>query len=419
MLMLAVSQPCYCQIGKAATKAAKVLSKRGSRKAAGEATEKAIKVGEKAAAKGTSKAVELTAKELAEESARMTISHTAEKSLTTRASRRVLRKETMMVERGGMSKAFRQGLEHNAIKNSGKAVVKGAEETITARSARELTGRTIKKEFGSFESREALQEAGRKQLKRRGELATNKKVAIRAARTVTGQDALKLLDDTPLLKKQIMEMGSNPKLSPTLFSPSNLQIEQAGRHRIISFKGTNTKIEVKGNKIYAKGGSTSTNGAMNEFLNNPLPNSTYNVDKFSIFTTDAQGKTIFSECHSSELSKSVSRSNLASQNQVPLVEAKGGKRGIHDSGHIQQHSTGGQNESINLLPMRASKQRGGQWANFEKIERDAITEGKDVWSRKWITYKSDGSFSIKAELKINDPTTGKTKTVKRTFSDLY
>ena len=81
------------------------------------------------------------------------------------------------------------------------------------------------------------------------------------------------------------------------------------------------------------------NGAMNEFLNNPLPSQTYYVDKHSKFVTDAAGRTIVSECHSSELSKHVSRNELPSQNKTMLVRSKGGIQGVHDSGHIQQHYT--------------------------------------------------------------------------------
>ena len=47
-------------------------------------------------------------------------------------------------------------------------------------------------------------------------------------------------------------------------------------------------------------------------------------------------------------------------------------------------------------------------------ELNAIKKGQDVWSRKWITYNPDGSYSIKVELTID----GKTITPKP-FDDLF
>jgi hypothetical protein len=108
------------------------------------------------------------------------------------------------------------------------------------------------------------------------------------------------------------------------------------------------------------------------------------------------------------------RSTLAKENSTQLVQKKGGQKGIHDSGHIQQRSMGGLNESINLLPMKSKLQQHGRWAKLEREERKAIAAGKDVWSRKWITYNPDGSYSIKVELTID----GKTIT-EPPFNDLF
>ena len=57
--------------------------------------------------------------------------------------------------------------------------------------------------------------------------------------------------------------------------------------------------------------------------------------------------------------------------------------------------------------MKASLQRGGAWAKLEKMERDAIARGCDVWSKKKITYHPDGSFEIAVDLIIDGKTTHK------------
>lgn len=218
------------------------------------------------------------------------------------------------------------------------------------------------------------------------------------------EDPLALLDDYPLLKKQVLGMES--KLGP-LFSIDNIVVQKLREGIDVFFKGTNSRIRIRKNVFYANGGSTMMNGAMNEFLNNPLPSQTYYVDKHSKFVTDAAGRTIVSECHSSELSKHVSRNELPSQNKTMLVRSKGGIQGVHDSGHIQQHYTGGQNESINLIPMKASLQRGGEWAKLERVEREAIDSGSDVWSKKSISYKQNGSYEINVNLIVDGKITHK------------
>ena len=55
--------------------------------------------------------------------------------------------------------------------------------------------------------------------------------------------------------------------------------------------------------------------------------------------------------------------------------------------------------------MKSQLQQHGRWAKLEREERKAIAAGKDVWSRKWITYNPDGSYSIKVELTIDGKTT--------------
>ena len=412
LLLTLTPQTGYCQLSKGVSQIAKSILKKGGK----EAGEAAAKKGAKGAARKAGESVaKKTAKELAGESAELAIRRNSMKSLTKRGvAKKSLKYGGEM--RPGMASHFAGTIEKSVVKGAEKAVARGAGKRVVSEGV-ELTDRQLMKKLGSKESKMTIERAGKQELKKGSEKAAGKKGAVRAGKTLAGKEALKALDNFPALKKLVTEMES--KYGYSLYSIDNLVVKKSGKHMIVEFPGTASKIEIKGNKIFAKGGSTRANGAMNDFLNNPLPNSTYVVDGCTTYTTDALGGTVSVECHSSQLSKSVDRTNLARQNQTSLVESKGGKAGVHDSGHIQQHSTGGNNEAINLLPMKASKQRGGKWANMEKFERDAIDAGKDVVTKKKITYKPDGSYTIDVEMTIKDTVTGKVSKKKWNFPDLF
>ena len=405
MLLTLTPQIGYCQLGKGASSIVKSILKKGGKEA-----------GEEAAKKGAKAAVKQTAKELAEESAEFAISRNASKSLTRESFERTARKSNLQVRNNGMTRRFAGSFEKSAIKGAERTAARNVGRGAAAAESIELTDRTLVKKVGSSQSKVSIERTGKLELKKGSEKAAKKKGTVRAGKTVVGKEALKLLDNYPALKKLLVEMEG--KYGPN-FALENLVVRKSGRHTIVEFPGTASKIEIKGNKIFAKGGSTRASGAMNEFLNNPLPNTTYVVDGCTTYITDDLGRTVYVECHSSQLSKSVERTELAKNNQTKLVESKGGKGGVHDSGHIQQHSTGGNNESINLLPMRASKQRGGKWAKMEGVERDAINSGSDVVTKKTIRYNPDGSFTIDVEMIIKDSTTGKVGKKKWSFNDLF
>lgn len=408
----------HAQVTKGVSKVLKGVLKKGGRETVETAAEKGGKeAGKRAARKGGAAAARKTTKEIAGESAEQAIRRHAEHSLT----KQNFGKSAVRVRKVGASSEaelgsmLRSGFGRNAAKGVGRATAREMRH-VGADASQELTERALKNSFGTAESKAALKRTGNNNLKKTSREAGARKSAIRAGKTFTGREALKLLDDSPELMKRIMKLEAE---KGPLFNLDNLVVKKSGKHRIVEFAGTNSRIEIKGNQIFAKGGSTTSNGAMNEFLNNPLPNTTYHVDDYLKYATDAQGKTIYEECHSSELVKKVSRTSLPSENKTRLVQAKGGKQGVHDSGHIQQFSTGGLNEDINLLPMRSSAQRGGEWAKFEKAERDAIHAGHDVRNRKWITYNPDGSYTIKVEQIITDKTTGKVSKKTKTFNNLF
>ena len=230
-----------------------------------------------------------------------------------------------------------------------------------------------------------------------------------ATRKLVGKEAMDALDNMPALQAIVRKLQA---MSPAYFTPDKLVVEEVDGIRRIRFDGTATQIEIHPNGVIrAKSGSTKLSGEMNEFLNHPLPNSKYEVDGGLLkFETDAEGRTISVDSHSSEIyartfGSDNPRGNLDKAHGPDVVREKGGDPSIHDAGHIQAHATGGPNESFNILPMKSELQRqGSDWAEFERKELDAIKNGQDVHSRKTITYHEDGTYDITVELTIEGET---------------
>jgi hypothetical protein len=366
--------------------------------------------GKKAAKEGTEEVVEQGVKAISKDMAQKVITKNAANSIY-KSSATIARKNLQEYSATNIGKTFTiklgKGLSEGALKTMskefaqqiGKSSSKEAQELFIKRLGTEST-----QEVGEWTAKKSLKESAVKNIA--------KKQATKTAARLTGDDALKALDNMPQIKESILKMQQR---SPAYFTNDKLYIEQIGNSRVIGFEGTPSKIEItpKGT-IRAQAGSTKKVGGMNEFLNKPHPNTRYETEGGLLnYQTDNLGRTSYVECHSSELSRTAQRGPLATENSTELVIKKGGKQGLHDSGHIQSNATGGLNESINLLPMKQAKNRGGAWAKLEKKERDAIAQGRDVWRRSWITYNPDGSYSIKVELTIDG------KTITKVFDDLF
>lgn len=369
--------------------------------------------GKKAAKEGAEEVVEQGVKAISKDMAQKAITKNAANAIY-KPSATFARKNLQEYAATNIGKTFTTKL--------GKELSDGALKTMSKEFAQQI-GKSSSKEFqelfikrlGTESTQEVGEWTAKKTLKESAVKNIAKKQAAKTAARLTGADAFKALDDMPDIKKQVVKLQQQ---SSTYFTTDKLFVEKVGKSKVVGFEGTPSKIEISPNgTIRAKGGSTANAGPMNEYLNNPLPNTKYETEGGLLnFHTDQFGKTAYVECHSSELYKTMKnnpRGTLAKENQTPLVIKKGGKKGVHDSGHIQQRSMGGLNESINLLPMKSQLQQHGRWAKLEGEERKAIAAGKDVWSRKWITYNPDGSYSIKVELTIDG------KTITKVFDDLF
>ena len=370
--------------------------------------------GKKAAKEGAEEVVEQGVKAVSKDMAQKVITKNAVNAIY-KPSATLSRKNLQEYAATNIGKTFTTKL--------GKELGEGALKTMSKEFAQQI-GKSSSKEFqelfikrlGTESTQEVGEWTAKEKLKESAAKNIAKKQAAKTAARLTGADAFKALDDMPDIKKQVVKLQQQ---SPANFTTDKLFVEKVGKSKVVGFEGTPSKIEISPNgTIRAKGGSTANAGPMNEYLNNPLPNTKYETEGGLLnFHTDQFGKTAYVECHSSELYKTMKnnpRSTLAGENKTPLVEKKGGQKGIHDSGHLQANATGGLNESINLLPMKRGKNRGGPWKKLELKELNAIKKGQDVKRRQWITYNPDGSYSIKVELTID----GKTITNKP-FDDLF
>ena len=369
--------------------------------------------GKKAAKEGAEEVFEQGVKAVSKDMAQKVITKNAVNAIY-KPSATLSRKNLQEYAATNIGKTFTTKLGKELGEGALKTMSKEFAQQIGKSSSREFQELFIKR-LGTESTQEVGEWTAKKTLKESAAKNIAKKQAAKTAARLTGADAFKALDDMPDIKKQVVKLQQQ---SPANFTTDKLFVEKVGKSKVVGFEGTPSKIEISPNgTIRAKGGSTANVGPMNEYLNNPLPNTKYETEGGLLnFHTDQFGKTAYVECHSSELYKIMKnnpRSTLAGENKTPLVEKKGGQKGIHDSGHLQANATGGLNESINLLPMKRGKNRGGPWKKLELKELNAIKKGQDVKRRQWITYNPDGSYSIKVELTIDG------KTITKVFDDLF
>lgn len=399
--------PSYCQTSQVAKSAAKGISRLFGKKSTKE-------MGEAAAKKAGKEVAEKSIKELSEEMAEKTIRQSASKSLTTGAAKKSTQRAIRETSVGNIGKTYSKRISREVSEKLFKAT---SVKASSAFGSKGLSARKYWEKIGSHETRKAFEKKSRQLLRKSASEKSAKKAAIKTANKIVGKDALKALDDFPEVKKvvQVIHQGST-----SYFPENKLFVEKVGKNTKVGFAGTSTEIIIdKKGCIRATAGATPKDGAMNQFLNHPLPNKTYCIDNAAYYKTDELGRTVSIECHSSELSK-IQRTQLDEQQATRAVVSRGGIHNAHDAGHLQSKSTGGSNEMINLLPMDSKAQRpGSKWYKFEDKERQAIAKGDDVWSYKTISYNNDGTYVITAKLRIREAKTGKTKTIEKSFNDLY
>lgn len=414
---LSVPYTGNCQIGKAIKQASKIFVKKGTKESV-EAAEKAAvkKAGKEAASVVAGRA----AKNSSELLAKKVFLRNASKSIVSEPANQLIKTEAKELKRIGAERFLRSRID-KSIANLAGRTVRTEGKSIGIHTIKN-SGEKVARELGSKESKEIFESGTKQEMKK-----SSRKILAKRAVKATGEDALKLLKDLPdvttLLKSMQKQYGP-------LFDIKNLEVVAKDGKYLVSFKGTNSTMEIAGDVIRANGGSytrtlsdgTRQNiGEINQFLNNILPSKTYIVEDGLIkYTTNAAGKVCRIECESSKLYARMMANNMYrngefDKNMVAKVMRENGvTNSSHDFGHLVRREIGGLNEGINGLPMKGSNQRSGsKWFKFEEKEVKACKEGKSVRSIMEINHAPDGSYTVEVT-KIID---GKEYT--QIFNDLY
>lgn len=152
----------------------------------------------------------------------------------------------------------------------------------------------------------------------------------------------------------------------------------------------NSTIRMNKNLMIGNGGSLKESGAMNEFLNYLLPNRTYLIDDCFTYKTDDLGRVISCSADRTKAFKTINRNTQRnSSTQKYIVEHLDGRVGLDDGGHLFANATGGPNELINQVPMSRKLNQTGEWRQLERIEEQALKEGKQVVSQRKLLYKGN------------------------------
>lgn len=384
------SLSAYGQAGRVTKGIIGLFSKKSAKKGAKEVTEEVV---EKSVKKGAKEGAEKTLKAAYEEIVQTIISKSSSVKLTSNVSKKTTLEAILMTGEINIQHSFANVIS----KNIGKRLFLIQGDKSMESHADNVAMKVFIKKKGTIETVQTLEHRAARLMTQEMEKKATEKAAIKYADKRIGKVSLEMLDDVPDVREAVLRIQKN---AAEAFSDDKLYVEAVGRSRKVGFSGTASHIIIddKG-VIHASSGMSGKSDAVNEFLNTPLPNKKYCVDNAAIFTTDGFGRTIKVECHSSALDKSISR---ASQ-EVSELNAK---------------SSRDVKESINRLSMDVKSQCSGKWTKFEAKEKTAIIQGNDVWNTKIINYNPDGTFSVKQELRVTDPRTGKTKFMRKSFNDI-
>ncbi len=369
ILMLA---PCH-QSHAQASKIVKLFSKKAVKEGA-EQTGKAI--GKKA----VKEAAEKTTKELSEELLQKAVTNSP---VTTFFDDAVLRGKTKFEIPGLKVGQLDNFLTTRVINGIGDnlflVTAKKVGKEISSKAAREAEERFLK-EFGTEISKESFEKLSKANFIDISKRRVMSSMAVRHG--VKGDDALKLLDNSPGLKQSIESIAAK---NSSLYDKSNLVLTRMGNAQKISYGKTASEVVVENNGIIRVRSRVSNHKESNEFLNAMLPNSHYHIDNgLTQVVTDNAGRRTVVESYTSNLYKK------------------------NPDFHSMNTSRYGEGFKVDNK----------KWDKIQKKELEALREGKDVWTKTDIRYTPDGKRSITTELRVVDPKTKKVKVSKSKISDV-
>ena len=178
----------------------------------------------------------------------------------------------------------------------------------------------------------------------------------------------------------------------------------------------NSRITIKGDLVCGDSGCSKGkfSQAPNMFLDDPMPNKAYNVDRTTTFETDGLGRTVLAEQDRTNPVGDNGKKQLDKDRRILVDKFKDGlDSSKEDAGHILQKNQGGIDEVINLVPMDKEWQRsGGEWRNLESREESVIKDAQDngakeITSRREIIY--DGDSKRPSKIKFETIVDGEVK----------
>lgn len=202
-------------------------------------------------------------------------------------------------------------------------------------------------------------------------------------RTLKGKEALELLYKKHPETKEVIE-----KLNKDFSWGDNYMIEELsdGSLVVTSLDNSITKMKIKGNVISLEPGSTTKEGAMNQFANVILPNKTYKVGNGCfVYKTDKYGRVVDAY---GDRTKALGLPDRGKPYDKVQKEVRAdGIKGKDDGGHLFAKEHNGPNEKLNQVPMEGYFNENGAWKELEREETKHIKSGKQVDSRRRLMYK--------------------------------
>lgn len=232
---------------------------------------------------------------------------------------------------------------------------------------------------------------------KKGASKVESKVASKVAKEISEEGLEKA--GRKVVTKALKEMASSDKTLSALYDAFSTRISREFADGIsvkttkeglelVSKDFPNSAIRMTNNLITGKGGSLVNSGPVNEFLNHLLPNKTYIVNEAFVYRTDNMGRVITCSADRNKVFGVIERNAQRNTDvQKYIVESLDGKVGLDDAGHLFANTTGGPNELINQVPMAKTLNRNGAWRELERIEEDALKQGKKVSSQRNLLYR--------------------------------
>lgn len=284
--------------------------------------------------------------------------------------------------------------------------------SLSLSSCDTIVSKIIKKsssEVASEVAEKAVKEVAEEGLEKSG-----KKVASKAAKEVA-EEAIEKAGKS-VAEKTLKELATSNKTLAILYEDlirRNMKdfadgvIVKSTKQGIelVSKDFPNSAIKITNNIIRGKGGSLVNSGPVNEFLNKLLPNKTYIIDDVFVYKTDDLGRVISCSADRNK-ARTISRGATNSDVQNLVVKSLDGRPG-DNGGHLIARATGGPNELINQVPMAGKLNQNGQWRELERLEEDALKQGKKVTSERKLLYRGSEKrpYAIEFTTKIDGKAT--------------